>query len=41
MCREERTLVTVLCLESIGLLAAGIDAVASLALEVSESSPSC
>lgn len=33
MGREERTLVTVLCRESIGLLARGIDAVASLALE--------
>lgn len=36
MGREDRTLVTVLCRESIGLLAWGIDAVASLALEVSE-----
>jgi hypothetical protein len=31
--REERTLVTVLCRESIGLLARGIEAVASLALD--------
>lgn len=38
MGREERMLVTVLCRESMGLLACrgGIDAVASLALEVSE-----
>lgn len=33
MGREERTLITVLCRESIGLLARGIAAVASLALE--------
>lgn len=33
MGRDERTLVTVLCRESIGLLARGIDAVTSLALE--------
>jgi hypothetical protein len=38
MVSEDRTLVTVLCLDSIGLLAAGIDAVASLALDVSSSS---
>lgn len=38
MGREERMLVTVLCRESIGLVAfsGGMDAVASLALEVSE-----
>ena len=36
MGREERMLVTVLCRESIGLLAGGSDAVASLALEESE-----
>lgn len=40
MGREDRMLVTVLWRESIGLLARGSDAVASLALEVSESLPS-
>lgn len=36
MCREERVLVTVLCRESAGLFVCGADAVASLALELSE-----
>ena len=40
MCREDRVLVTVFCRESMGLVACGIDAVASLALELSESSSS-
>lgn len=40
MCREDRMLVTVLWRESIGLFACGMDAVASLALELSESSSS-
>lgn len=40
MCREERVLVTVLCRESTGLVGYGADAVASLALELSESSSS-
>jgi hypothetical protein len=36
MCRADRVLVTVLCRERPGLLVCGADAVASLALELSE-----